>query len=78
MRPSTAAIAGVWLGRRPVATPGISGLLASARRTNTLPELEPGAVMFNRLWSLAVLAIAAVLPAQAASTSVQVEPERTR
>ena len=27
-------------------------------RTNTLPELEPGAVMFNRLWPLAVLAIA--------------------
>ena len=31
-----AAIAGLWLGRRPVATPGISGLLASARSTNTL------------------------------------------
>jgi hypothetical protein len=53
-----AAIAGLWLGRRPVATPGIAGLLASARRTNTLPELEPGTVMFNRLWPLAVLAIA--------------------
>jgi hypothetical protein len=52
------AIAGLWLGRRLVATPGIAGLLASARRTNTLPELEPGTVMFNRLWPLAVLAIA--------------------
>jgi hypothetical protein len=52
-----ATIAGLWLGRRPVATPGIAGLLASARRTNTLPELEPGAVMFNRLWPLALLGI---------------------
>jgi hypothetical protein len=53
-----ATIAGLWLGRRPMATPGIAGLLASARAANTLPELEPGAVMFNRLWPLAVLAIA--------------------
>jgi hypothetical protein len=53
-----AALAGVWLGRRPVATGGIARLLASARSTNTLPEVEPGAVMFNRLWPLAVLAIA--------------------
>jgi hypothetical protein len=53
-----AALAGLWLGRRLVVTPGIAGLLAAARRSNTLPELEPGAVMFNRLWPLAVLAIA--------------------
>jgi hypothetical protein len=53
-----AALAGVWIGRRPVATKGIARLLASARSTNTLPELEPGAVMFNRLWPLAVLAVA--------------------
>jgi hypothetical protein len=53
-----AVLAGLWLGRRPVATPGIAGLLAAARRSNTLPELEPGAVMFNRLWPLAVLAVA--------------------
>jgi hypothetical protein len=53
-----AAMAGVWIGRRPVATKGIARLLASARSTNTLPELEPGTVMLNRLWPLAVLAIA--------------------
>ena len=52
------ALAGGWLGRRPIATSGIARLLASARSTNTLPELEPGTVMFNRLWPLAVLAIA--------------------
>lgn len=53
-----AALAGLWLGHRPVATSGIARLLASARSTSTLPELEPGTVLFNRLWPLAVLAIA--------------------
>jgi hypothetical protein len=52
-----ATLVGLWLGRRPVATSGIANLLAEARRTNTLPELEPGTVMFNRLWPLIVLAM---------------------
>ena len=54
-----AALAGLWLGRRLVATPGISRLLGSARATAQLPELEPGAVLFNRLWPLALIAVAA-------------------
>jgi hypothetical protein len=54
-----ATVAGLWLGRRPIATPGIGRLLAAARTSPTLPELEPGAVLFNRLWPLAVLAVAA-------------------
>jgi hypothetical protein len=54
-----AAAIGLWLGRRPAATPGIARLLAGARTTSTLPELEPGSVMFNRLWPLAVFAVAA-------------------
>jgi hypothetical protein len=49
---------GLWLGRNVAVTPGIGRLLASARSTPTLPELEPGAVLFNRLWPLAVLAVA--------------------
>jgi hypothetical protein len=53
-----AATAGLVLGRRLATTPGIARLLASARRSSTLPELEPGAVLFNRLWPLAVLAVA--------------------
>jgi hypothetical protein len=53
-----AALLGLWLGRRPAATPGIARLLASARTTTALPELEPGAVLFSRLWPLAVVAIA--------------------
>jgi hypothetical protein len=56
-----ATLLGLWLGRRPVATPGIANLLAEARRANTLPELEPGTVMFNRLWPLIVLAIASAV-----------------
>lgn len=54
-----AAIAGLVLGRRLAATPGIGRLLADARSTTTLPELEPGAVLFNRLWPLAVVAVVA-------------------
>lgn len=54
-----AALAGLWLGRRLRATPGIADLLAEARPANALPELEPGAVMFSRLWPLGVLALGA-------------------
>jgi hypothetical protein len=52
------AVAGLWLGRRMRATPGISRLLAGAKSTPTLPELEPNAVIFNRLWPLAVATLA--------------------
>jgi hypothetical protein len=52
-----AVLAGLWLGRRPETTEGIGRLLAEARSTNSLPELEPGAVMVNRLWPVAVATI---------------------
>ena len=53
-----AAIAGLWLGRRrSTPTPAIARLLADAHKASALPELEPGTVMFNRLWPLAVLCI---------------------
>lgn len=54
-----AGLAGLWLGRRPETTEGIARLLAGARTTNSLPELEPGAVMFNRLWPLGVATVLA-------------------
>ena len=54
-----AALIGLWLGRRPEVTAGIGRLLASARATQTLPELQPGTVVFNRLWALLLLTIAA-------------------
>src|SRR5919109_643736 len=41
-----AAAIGLWLGRRLAPTPGIAGLLASARKSSSLPELEPGALGF--------------------------------
>jgi hypothetical protein len=52
-----AVLAGLWLGRRPETTEGIGRLLAEARSTNSLPELEPGAVMFNRLWPVALATV---------------------
>ena len=54
-----AVLAGLWLGRRPETTEGIGTLLAGARVTNSLPELEPGAILFNRLWPVAVATLLA-------------------
>jgi hypothetical protein len=54
---AVATIGGLWLGRRNVPTAQIGRLLADARATNTLPEVEPGTIVFNRLWPLAVFAI---------------------
>jgi len=54
-----AAAAGLWVGRQLRATPGIARLLAGARATTSLPELEPGSVLFNRLWPLAVFTVGA-------------------
>jgi hypothetical protein len=56
-----ASLAGLWLGRRLDTTPGIAGLLAQARRSDSLPELEPGTVLFNRLWPLILLALASAV-----------------
>ena len=56
-----ASLVGLWLGRRPTTTPGIATLLADARSTNSLPELEPGTVLFNRLWPLIVLGLASAV-----------------
>jgi hypothetical protein len=54
-----AVLAGLWLGRRPETTEGIGTLLAGARSTNSLPELEPAAILFNRLWPVAVATVLA-------------------
>jgi hypothetical protein len=54
-----AAVSGLWMGRGAMTTPGIAGLLAGARRATALPEQEPGSVLFNRLWPLALLAVTA-------------------
>jgi len=52
-----ATAAGLGLGRRNAPTGQIGRLLASARNTNTLPEIEPGSVVFNRLWPLAIVTV---------------------
>jgi hypothetical protein len=49
-----AALYGGWIGRRPAVTEGIAHLLASARTTPLLPELQPGTILFGRLWGLAL------------------------
>ncbi len=54
-----AAVLGLWLGRRVGASAGIARALAGARTTTSLPELEPGAVLFNRLWPLALFTLVA-------------------
>jgi hypothetical protein len=50
---------GVGMGRRAEATPPIAKLLAGARSQSSLPELQPGVTLLNRLWPLLVLTVGA-------------------
>jgi hypothetical protein len=52
-----ATAVGLWLGRGKVE--GIDRLLADARSTQTLPEVEPGRILLNRLWALILTTIVA-------------------
>ena len=52
-----AALIGLWLGRRAEVTEGIGRLLSGSRATQALPELQPGSVVFNRLWALIALTL---------------------
>ena len=52
-------LVGLWLGRRLETTEGIARLLAEARSTNSLPQLEPAAILFNRLWPVALITVLA-------------------
>lgn len=54
-----AAIAGALLGRRAEASPPIARLLAGARSTRALPEVQPTRILFNRLWPLLLCTVAA-------------------
>jgi hypothetical protein len=54
-----AAAIGSWLGRRGETSPPIASLLAGARMQPTLPEVNPGRTVLNRLWPLLVSTIAA-------------------
>jgi hypothetical protein len=54
-----AGLIGTWLGRRPTTSTPIAGLLANARMQPTLPELNPGRTVLNRLWPLLVCTVGA-------------------
>lgn len=54
-----AAVAGAFLGRHERAFTPVARLMATARATPALPELEPGTVLFNRLWGLAAFTLVA-------------------
>lgn len=54
-----ATLIGVWVGRHRTTTAGIARLMAGARASQALPELEPGTVLFNRLWPLATATVVA-------------------
>jgi hypothetical protein len=56
---ATAGAAGAWVGRRQPANRATAKLLADARTTPLLPELQPGTILFNRLWWLLVFTIVA-------------------
>jgi hypothetical protein len=52
-------VIGLWLGRGDHAVRGIERVMAGARATTSLPELEPAAVIFNRLWAVVLVTIVA-------------------
>jgi len=54
---AVAAIGGLWFGRGHGPTDQIGKLLAGARNANAIPEIEPGRVIVNRLWALALLTV---------------------
>ena len=54
-----AAAIGGWMGRGARPSAGIARLLASARSTPALPEVDPGRMVLNRLWPLASFTLVA-------------------
>jgi hypothetical protein len=52
-------VVGIWLGRRASASPQIAALLANARTRTTLPEMNPGRTVLNRLWPLLLSTVGA-------------------
>jgi hypothetical protein len=52
-----AGVIGMLIGRRAQTSPPIAKLLASAKASNSLPELHPSAILINRLWPLIVFTL---------------------
>jgi hypothetical protein len=53
-----ATVSGIFVGRRARVSEGIARMLAGARSTPVLPEVEPGRILVTRLWALAALTVA--------------------
>ena len=56
---AVAAASGLWYGRRHIANRATAKLLANARTTPLLPEIQPGTILFNRLWWLLLFTVVA-------------------
>jgi hypothetical protein len=54
-----AALIGGWIGRHAGTSGPIATLLASARTQPTLPDIDPGRTLLNRLWPLLVSTLGA-------------------
>jgi hypothetical protein len=54
-----AGLIGIWIGRRAATSGPIASLLASARTQASLPEINPGRTLLNRLWALLVSTVGA-------------------
>jgi hypothetical protein len=54
-----AGLSGAWIGRRASTNPPIASLLGSARTQASLPELDPGRTLINRLWPLLLCTLGA-------------------
>jgi hypothetical protein len=54
-----AALIGFALGRRAETSPPIARLLSGARSQTSLPELQPGRTLLNRLWPLLISTLGA-------------------
>ncbi len=50
---------GLWMGRRAQTSAAIADLLANARMQSSLPEVNPGRTVLNRLWPLLLCTIGA-------------------
>jgi hypothetical protein len=54
-------LVGVWLGRRAESSPPIARLLTTAKTQKSLPELQPGRTLVNRLWPLLLSTLGAAV-----------------
>jgi hypothetical protein len=52
-----AAMIGIRIGARGHTSPPIARLLAAARASSSLPEQQPGLILINRLWPLALFTV---------------------